>query len=1025
MATEQIAVLSQDSIAVSEAWFGDKNGALALLQFPPDMREFFLRLSDKADLPDSPPAGATWEPFGRGWREGDHYLISLTSADDTAIRPGMVATRMIAIPISDIEKCERLEVLFDFLRDTARNYAPNQTIALRQNTAPPLAETAVLGCVAHHLIHESNPVAIMGQERFENVIAALWCKLPPELRGSFGFGFSFTPSDLSVSRANVVSVPASCETRWRGYQHQCNITWNQPLSVSTAAFLNDTQAQGFLAFLSEVGLEFQSFTDYGRYARLWDDWQRRTDADPEVAFSLLRNLGTMIPSQAQAVLQKEEALRIAAGWLTDSEADQILAQRSIKAASFPGNGDLLGRAIGSWIQSRFLSPSSTATDSLAKVILAIESSLSPDWQNWVRDGLLQIFKPITEPIARTLWAISGEQGVFAAVGAQLPSDAASEKTLVRTFPATVPSHLYISLKTLCDERGWTGLLATAAFFHLGFRKAVAAILGQKNGTAKTTALELLCASAPPLEVWKSAFEHDNGALEKFAIKEALENPHLWEEVTEDLNRWALLLDAAATRQPNFILKTDADALTKRLFEAWKQGSPITNVVLQALEKASRLEFTRYENRELLWGRVPQIFLKRSLANTLIAWLKSYYLHLPEKPELEKELVEILFESSLLEFTFPKNSTSLPEGGFLLVKIWGDERDCEKWLHAVVSSSSILTEEFAKEVGAFVSDRQWMTAARQAQHYDYEWKRHDTWPIWRAYYDPLEVLDKIAFNTLSLFAKPRYSLPHSLPKTTMTDAIFFTALTEEFSAVTAHLSDPHEQVEGGTIYKIGSFRADGRDSTVAVVLTGMGNAPSAAATERALALFKPDFAFFVGIAGGLRGDLAIGDVIAADKVYGYEGGKAVRSFKTRPEATTVSHEALQRANSVVMDNVWQKRINPVPGRCPTALVKPIAAGEKIVASKGSAEFKRLKETYSDAHAVAMEEHGFCVAVKTHPRVCFAVVRGISDLIVKKEEADRAGSHGVASRNAAAFAFEMLDGLLRARARAEQRERDFID
>ncbi len=1025
MATDQTAVLDQGGITVCEARFGDQNGALALLQYPAQMREFFRGLLDKVDLPDSAPAGATWEPFVRGWREGDHYLISLTSADNAAIRPGMVATRMIAIPFPDIEKCEGLGVLFDFLRESDRSYVAEQTIALKQKALPPVAEPAVLGCVAHRLIHETKPVAILGQEGFENLIAELWCKLPPELRRTFGFGFSFTPSDLSVSRANVVSVPTSCEARWRGYQNQCNTTWNQPLSVSTAAFLSDTQAQGFLAFLGDVGLVFQSFGDYGRYARLWNDWKRRTDPDPEVAFSLLRNLGTLIPSPTQAVAQKEEALRIAAGWLTDSETERILAQRSVKAGAFPDNANVLGRAIGSWIQSRFLSTPANPTDNLAKVILAIESSQSPDWQTWVCDGLQHLFKPLGEPVARTLWTISGEQGVFAAVAAQLPNDDATEKALVRTFPPTVPSHLYASLKTWCEERGWLSLLATAAFSHLGFSKAVALILSQMNGTAKLPALELLCISAKPLEVWDSAFEHDDGTVEKCAVTAALANPHLWIGPTGDLNRWASLLEAAATRQPNFLLKTDADAVTARLFEAWGQGAPIKAGVSEALEKANRLEFTRYANRDRLWAKVPSAFLQRALTNTLLAWLRDYYSHLPAKPQLEKELVQILFESRQLEFTFPQSSPSLAEGGFLLVKTWGGERDCEAWLHAVASSNSRLSGAFAKEAGEFVSGKQWMTVARHAKHYDYDWKRHDVWPIWRACYDPLGMLEKIAFDFLPLFSKPRSDSPHSVPKTSMTDAIFVTALAEEFSAVTAHLSDQREQVENGTIYKIGRFQAGGTDCTVAVVLTGMGNALSAAATERALALFKPTFAFFVGIAGGLRDDLEIGDVVTADKVYGYEAGKAAGTFKTRPEATTVSHEALQRANAVVMDNVWQKRINPAPDRRPKALVKPIAAGEKIVASKRSEEFKRLRETYSDAHAVAMEEHGFCVSVKTHPRVCFAVVRGISDLIVKKEEADLAGSHDVAARNAAAFAFEMLAGLLRARLKAAEEERPFID
>lgn len=1020
MATDQIVVLDQGGITVFEAWFGDKNGALALLQFPPEMQEFFLRLSDKADLPDSPPAGATWEPFVRGWREGDHYLISLTRADHAAIRPGMVATRMIAVSLRDIEKCEKLGMLLDFIHDPDRSYTPRPIIAFEQNVALPMTEAAVLGCVAHHLIHESKPVAILGQEGFENLIAALWCKLPPELRRTFGFGFSFTPSDISVTRSNVVSVPASCAARWRGYQNQCNTTWSQSLSVPTAAFLSDSQAQGFLAFLCDVGLVFRSFADYGRYARLWDNWQHRTDADPEVAFSLLRNLGTMIPNSTQAVAHKEEALRIAAGWLTDSAADRILAQRSIKADAFPDNANVLGRAIGSWVRAQFNSASTGTTGNLKKVILAIESSQSPDWQTWMRDGLQQLFKPIGEPISRTIWTISGEQGVFAVVATLLPHDAASEQALVRTFPAKIPSHLYESLKVWCEARGWLSLLAAASFSHLGFSKAVELILSQNNGMAKPPALELLCRSATPSEVWYSAFKHDDAALEKCAVTAALENPHLWIETTENLSRWTSLFEFAATRQPNFLLTADADAIMGRLFEAWEQGAPITTGVLHALEKANRLEFSLYANRDQLWEKVPQSFLKRALTNTLRAWLRDYYLHRPDEPKLDKELVQIIFDNDQLDFTFPQSSPSLAEGGFLLVKTWGNARDCENWLHAVVSSDSRLSETFAREVGRFVSSKEWMTVARHAQHYDYHWKRHDVWPIWRACYDPLGMLEKMAFDFLPLFSKPRSSSPHISSKTSMIDAIFVTALTEEFSAVIAHLTDPREQVERGTVYKIGRFRAGETDCSVAVVLTGMGNALSAAATERALALFKPNFAFFVGIAGGLRDDLEIGDVIAADKVYGYEGGKAANTFKTRPEATTVTHEALQRAHAVEMNNSWQKRISPVPRRHPKALVKPIAAGEKIVASKRTDEFKRLKQTYSDAHAVAMEEHGFCVSVKTHPSVCFAVVRGISDLIVKKEEADRAGSHDVAAKSAAAFAFEMLEGLVRARAQAAKNE-----
>ncbi|PSB33755.1 hypothetical protein C7B82_04330 [Stenomitos frigidus ULC18] len=241
---------------------------------------------------------------------------------------------------------------------------------------------------------------------------------------------------------------------------------------------------------------------------------------------------------------------------------------------------------------------------------------------------------------------------------------------------------------------------------------------------------------------------------------------------------------------------------------------------------------------------------------------------------------------------------------------------------------------------------------------------------------------------------------------MPSVVILTALQVEYLAVRAHLNEWNEEIYRDTIYERGRFIANGQVWDVVIVEIGMGNDGAAAEAVRAIDRFNPDVMLFVGVAGGIK-DVALGDVVAATKVYGYEYGRAEEQFLPRPELGEGAYKLVNRARAEARKTDWLRRVqSSVAGSKPRVHAAPIAAGEKVITSTRSPIFGFLRQQYSDAIAVEMEGFGVLKAARMDQRVAAIVIRGISDLIDRKEEMDTAGFKEIAARHASAFAFEVL-------------------
>ena len=233
---------------------------------------------------------------------------------------------------------------------------------------------------------------------------------------------------------------------------------------------------------------------------------------------------------------------------------------------------------------------------------------------------------------------------------------------------------------------------------------------------------------------------------------------------------------------------------------------------------------------------------------------------------------------------------------------------------------------------------------------------------------------------------------------------------EYQAIREYLGDAERREEHGTLYEVGTLPGIRGSWQIALAETGPGSTAAGLHLDRAVRVFDPEIAIFLGVAGG-RKDVARGDVVVADAIYDYELGKStLEGFEPRMRTHFPAHRLLQWARLVARDIQWQDRIRPAcPDPPPSCFVKPIVTGGKVIAHDGSPAALLLRQYAGDAVAVETEGHGFLEAAYVNPGVDALVIRGISDLLTGKDKQGDDYWQPVASRHAAAFAIEFLDSI----------------
>jgi nucleoside phosphorylase len=252
------------------------------------------------------------------------------------------------------------------------------------------------------------------------------------------------------------------------------------------------------------------------------------------------------------------------------------------------------------------------------------------------------------------------------------------------------------------------------------------------------------------------------------------------------------------------------------------------------------------------------------------------------------------------------------------------------------------------------------------------------------------------------------------KSTEFDVGLIVPLSEEFRYVCELLPPKRTIVRDASFYFDLETPAQA-PRIVATVLDGMGTVPAAIATERLLTEFAVRDIAMVGIAGALKDDVGLGDVVIANKVdYYQQAAKAVAReaggiefalagnvFQGPPFLLQVARNLQWMPENAETIYEWKSataarrrdlNLPAEPGK-ETAeyVVAPIASGDIVGAASEFAQWLRAKR---DRTLMAIEMEAAGAAYSAYSRVegvPMLAVRGISDFAdERKAELDKTES-----------------------------------
>lgn len=605
---------------VELAVYGDRGGGHDLLESSLPERGLPPGLGQKVDR----PAGldAVWSPFWGCGPVGDWWSLWWGEEDLSASRAGMVRSQVALVPLDQIGRLSRLELLVGVAR--SRHTCLLEALSLDEGMPGEPNEAPGLGSLAPLLLGAPEPLRVfLGTEAALEGACSLWSRLWPAARAGFACRVVLGPEQVDRSdEVCFIVAPASTRPRWRG----CRLVDpNQPPSLAQSeaeSWLRGSAAPGIEALLRLVGdvlpSEIGALSKLERLAeaaRLLGAGGGVDDAIRGLrALQEIRSVAGRLPDRCAAIRDA-----IATG-LEAADLGPLLALSNVHAEILPQGVEALSRAVAARVG--VLLPEATDDEALKLLERQVAPRFQPWWRSAVQEGLRPRLVAPSDTWASALWR--WWQARIDAVDwteTLLGDGQAAERSLVQVAPRDLGEALAVRARSLAVARGWPELYARILLALEGPENLFTTLRAFSHSPER--GIPVLLRARPVETSLRTALSLEWDALTDAVAALTLRSPEVLAALDPRARGWRTLW-ASRVRQGGGAWDglTEPERLFHDLIDQAARGDADAATLAERLADGKHGHMLRAPDRETRWGQLPPGLRDLLLQTTADAWLQA-------------------------------------------------------------------------------------------------------------------------------------------------------------------------------------------------------------------------------------------------------------------------------------------------------------------------------------------------------------------------------------------------------------------